>query len=150
MLHLTIPGEEIILVCDGRKALLLKNAGDGKAPNLRVMDTLHAPDGEVSPRAIRQPGKLQNRVGPRSAVEPSDPHNAQERAFARRTAAAINALFQRDQPPGLIVVAPPRTLAEIRTHLTDQVRERIHAEVDKDLTKHPVYEIERVLTGTIA
>jgi protein required for attachment to host cells len=48
----------------------------------------------------------------------------------------------------IIVAAPPRTLAELRSHFSDAVKQRILAEVNKDLTKHPVYEIERHLVAS--
>jgi protein required for attachment to host cells len=57
---------------------------------------------------------------------------------ARHTAGEIGAL---------VVVAPPRTLADLRRSFSDGLRAKIIAEVDKDLTNHPVYEIERLLFG---
>jgi protein required for attachment to host cells len=47
----------------------------------------------------------------------------------------------------LVVVAPPRTLADLRQAFHADVKSRIIAEIDKDLTKHSVYEIEKHLTG---
>ena len=41
------------------------------------------------------------------------------------------------------MVAPPRTLAELRHVFHADVKKRIIAEIDKDLTKHPVWEIEK-------
>lgn len=35
---------EWIVVCDGRKALILENAGDVKFPNLRAKETYSHPD----------------------------------------------------------------------------------------------------------
>jgi protein required for attachment to host cells len=40
-------------------------------------------------------------------------------------------------------VAPPRTLADLRHALHADVKALIVGEIDKDLTKHPVWEIER-------
>ena len=48
---------------------------------------------------------------------------------------------------GLIVVAPPRTLAELRKAFHSDVKASIITEINKDLTKHPIGEIERHLTG---
>jgi protein required for attachment to host cells len=47
----------------------------------------------------------------------------------------------------LIVAAPPRTLADLRRDLHGDVKARIIAEVDKDFTKQPLYEIEKHLAG---
>jgi protein required for attachment to host cells len=46
-----------------------------------------------------------------------------------------------------VLVAPPRILAALRQHLDGESRARILAEVDKDLTKHPIHEIERLLSS---
>ena len=43
----------------------------------------------------------------------------------------------------LVIVAPPRTLADLRGAFHNDVKRRIVAELHKDLTKHPVYEIEK-------
>jgi protein required for attachment to host cells len=44
-------------------------------------------------------------------------------------------------------VAPPPTLAALRKQLDGKTQQRVVAEVGKDLTKHPVPEIARLLTG---
>jgi protein required for attachment to host cells len=45
------------------------------------------------------------------------------------------------------VVAPPAMLGNLRKMIKPEVRNKIIAEIDKDLTKHSVYEIEKHLTG---
>jgi len=45
----------------------------------------------------------------------------------------------------LIIVAPPRTLAALRTDFRPDVKRRIVAELAKDLTRHPVGDIEKHL-----
>ena len=47
----------------------------------------------------------------------------------------------------LIVVAPPRTLAELRKEFCSDVKACILAEINKDLTRHPIAEIEKHLAG---
>ena len=47
----------------------------------------------------------------------------------------------------LITSAPPRTLADLRQAFQADVKKRIVAEVGKDLTNHPVSEIETHLLG---
>jgi protein required for attachment to host cells len=42
-------------------------------------------------------------------------------------------------------VAPPRTLADLRKAFHADVKKRIVAEIDRDLTKHPVDQIEKHL-----
>jgi protein required for attachment to host cells len=49
--------------------------------------------------------------------------------------------------PALVIAAPPRTLADLRRAFHADVKKRIVAEVGKDLTNHPVSEIETHLLG---
>ncbi|MEO6945072.1 MAG: host attachment protein [Nitrobacter sp.] len=44
-----------------------------------------------------------------------------------------------------IVVAPPRTLAEFRNAIRSDVKACVIAEISKNLTKHPIGEIESIL-----
>ncbi len=46
----------------------------------------------------------------------------------------------------LVVVAPARALAEFRQRFSKELHGSVVAELDKDLAKHPVHEIERLLT----
>ena len=49
------------------------------------------------------------------------------------------------RPKSLIVVAPPRALGVLRQAYTASVRGAVRDEIDKDLVKVPVYEIEKRL-----
>jgi protein required for attachment to host cells len=62
-------------------------------------------------------------------------------------AAAMERLIRASKVKELIVVAPPRTLADLRLAFHPDVKACILAEINKDLTKHPVSEIEKHLIG---
>jgi len=62
-------------------------------------------------------------------------------------AEALEKLVRERKVKAVVIVAPPRTLAELRHAFHDDVKARIIAEIDKDFTKHPVYEIEKHLVG---
>lgn len=130
---LKLPHEGMVLVSDGRKALFLKNEGDDVYPNFQVERVLQATENAPT--------------GERHTIEHPDWHDQAERKFAIEVADAINIAASRANVKALVVAAPPRTLAQLRTHLSDAVRQKIVAEVNKDLTKHPVYEIEQHLTA---
>jgi len=59
----------------------------------------------------------------------------------------MEGLVRERKVKALVVVAPPRTLADLRQAFHADVKRRIIAEIDKDLTKHSVYEIEKHLAG---
>jgi protein required for attachment to host cells len=61
-------------------------------------------------------------------------------------AAAVEPLVRASRVKKLVVVAPARTLTELRLAFHPDVRSCILAEVNKDLTKHPVDAIEKYLT----
>ena len=54
-------------------------------------------------------------------------------------------MVRASKAKALIVVAPPKTLAELRNALHSDVKACIIAEINKDLTKHSVGEIEKHL-----
>ena len=45
----------------------------------------------------------------------------------------------------LIVVAAPKTLGELRKHYHKEVSQRLTGELSKDLTGHPIPDIEKAL-----
>ena len=144
----TIDPEGWVLVCDGRRALFLQNTADRERPNLVVRRQEEA--GKIARThelGTDQPGRQQNRVGPTSAVEQTDWHQRAEQGFAHETADQINTMVREHEIRRLVVVAPPETLAELRKRFSDETRAVISAELDKDLTKHPVDRIEEVLTS---
>lgn len=144
---LKVPHDGLVLVSDGRKALFLKNQGDDVYPNLQVERVLQAPENPQNhEQGSDKPGRAAA-MGQRSATEQTDWHDLAERKFAGEVADLVNAACHNGELKAIVVAAPPRTLAELRHRFSDAVKQRILAEVNKDLTKHPVYEIEQHLTA---
>ena len=48
----------------------------------------------------------------------------------------------------LLIVAPPTTLGELRRHYHSEVERRLIGEIPKDLTNHPVDEIEKIIASS--
>ncbi len=141
-----IAHDALVLVADGRKSLFLRNEGDAEFLNLVVEDQrAHADlkDGDMKSDA---PGRSFSSVGShRSAIEETDYHQQEEDRFAADTAALLAKRAQRNEFEELIIVAPPRTLGELRQHYDKAVEGKIVAEVDKDLVNHPIDKLEGVL-----
>jgi protein required for attachment to host cells len=147
---ISIPHDAIVFVGDGRKALFLRNAGDEKFPDLKTEQVFVDQNPATRDQGSDKPGRLF--AGPtapnrRSAVEPTDWHELEEHRFARMVADAFEKLVRDRKVKAVIIAAPPRILAELRQALHGDVKARVMAEVGKDFTKHPVYEIERHLAG---
>jgi len=149
MTRLKIPHDAVIFIGDGRKALFLRNSGDEKYLNL-VAERVFVDD---NPRAHEQgsdrPGRgfARAHTNRRSGFDMTDWHELEEQRFVHRVAAAMEQLVRERDAKALVVDAPPRTLAELRQSFHADVKRRIIAEIDKDLTKHPVGEIEKHLVA---
>ena len=148
MSKIQIPHDAVVFIGDGRKALFLRNHGDEKFPNLRTERVFVDTNPATHEQGTERPGRGHSSVGPgRSAVESTDWHDVEEHKFVRAVSTALEKLVREQHVKALIIVAPPRTLADLRRDLHDDVKARLIAEVGKDLTKHPLYEIEKHLAG---
>ena len=144
MSKLAIPHDALVFIGDGRKALFLRNAGDAKYPDLKVERVFAEENPPTHEQGTDRPGRGVESAGThrRSSIEQTDWHHLEEHHFVARVAAALEDAVRKRGVPALVVVAPPRTLADLRTAFHADVKKRIVAEVGKDLTKHPVAEIE--------
>lgn len=149
MSKLKIPHNAFVFVGDGRKALFLRNEGDEKYPNLKTEHVFEDVNPLTHEQGSERPGRISKAFesGQRSTVEPADWHQIEEHRFARKVAAAMEQVVRTRNVPALVVVAPPRTLADLRNAFHADIRERIIAEINKDLTNHPVGDIEKHLTA---
>jgi len=141
-----LPHNSFVVVADGKKMLFFRNEGDGAYPKLEVerkRETADAPDRDQKTDA---PGRAFSSVSSgRSAYEEADFHQLEEDRFAAETAELLRKRALRNEFESLIIVAPPRTLGELRKHYHKEVEKRLAGEVAKDLTGHPVAEIEKIL-----
>jgi protein required for attachment to host cells len=144
---LKIPHNALVFVGDGRKALFLRNDGDAIAPNLRTEKVFEDVNPSTHDQGSDRPGRMSEAAlpGRRSAVEPTDWHDIEEHHFARKVAAAMEQLVRTSKAKALIVVAPPRTLAELRNAFHSDVKACVIAEINKNLMKLPIGGIERHL-----
>jgi protein required for attachment to host cells len=137
-----------VLVGDGRRALFFKNHGDADLLDLRVVETRIDDNPATREQGTDAPGRAFASAGAhaRSAVENVDWHELEEERFARAMAERINAAAESGELKEIVIVAPPRTLGEIRKDLSAKAQGKVIGELDKDLTKHPLHEIEKALT----
>jgi protein required for attachment to host cells len=149
MSKVSIPHDALIFVGDGRKALFLRNIGDEKFPNLKIERVFAEENPLTHEQGTDRPGRSYPYAGSHrtGSVGDTDWHHLEEHRFAERVAAAFEDVVRANKAPALIVVAPPRALADLRRAFHADVQKRIVAEVGKDLTKHPVDDIARHLLG---
>lgn len=140
-----------VLVADGEKALFLENVTDGQDPYLQVVRLESQDNPPHSDQVTDRPGRMQDTgVGQRSAMQDADWHLLAKDRFAADLSDILYRQAGRKAFDKLILVAPPKTLGALRDDLHKEVRARVVAEVDKDMTNHPVTKIESLLKAELA
>ena len=166
-----VPHNALIAVADGRKLLLLRNEGDATRPvfqkvkveihpNPKDSDQKRDQSGQSSSTqsgagapAVAQGGSSHSLGGgaqfaqSRGSMGETDFHQLEEDRFAADAAELLKKRAMNGDFDSLIVVAPPRTLGELRKHYHKEVSDRLSGELAKDLVNHPVDEIERLVAA---
>ena len=136
----------LVVVADGRKALFLRNEGDGVHPNLVVE---HAED-RINPADRDQktdaPGSTASSIGSaRSSMQEVDFHQQEEDRFAADVGAMLKERALANEFESLIIAAPPHTLGELRKHYHKALAAILSGEIPKDLTGHTVADIQKTI-----
>ena len=149
MSELLIQRGEWVVVCDGAKALLLENTGDAKFPNLKTVAVYEQKELATHELGAEKPGRAFSPAGHggRGTIEQTDWHDQSEREFLVQLVKHLDAALAAGKTKSLIVVAPPRALGMLRPAYSHALKNAVRAELDKDLVKHPVRDIEKHLTG---
>ena len=142
-----VPNGALILVGDGRKDLFLRNKGAQTHVELTAERVLEQDDPPTREQGTDRPGRYRGGEGPKSAFEQTDWHQLAEDHFAAEIGSALNRLALENKFNHLILVAPPKVLGAIRTHLRKEATAKIVAEIHKDLTSHPIPDIARALSS---
>ncbi|VXC85964.1 host attachment family protein [Sphingomonas sp. AX6] len=141
-----IPNDAFVVVADGRKMLFFRNDGDAQNPNLVVERKRVQDNPDNIDQRTDAPGRSFSSVGAgRSAYEETDFHQLEEDRFAAETADLLKKRALNNDFEKLIIVAPPKTLGELRKHYHKEVESRLIGEIDKTLTGHSVEDIESAL-----
>ncbi|WP_342361568.1 host attachment family protein [Terrarubrum flagellatum] len=144
----TIPHDALVLVGDGGRALFFRNVGSPAKPRLEVEDVFENDNPATRDQGADQPGRAHASVGARrSAMEQTDWHRLAEEQFAGEIAGMLYRQAHRGGFERLVIVAPPKVLGDLRKSAHAEVADKIVAEIPKDLTSHPIPEIERALAA---
>jgi protein required for attachment to host cells len=137
-----------VVVCDGKKALVLENVGDEWLLDLKTREVFEHVGHKTCELGTDAPGRAFNSVGStRSAMEQTDWHDQEEQRFLHRLSSHLDAAVIAGKAKSLIVVAPPRALGVLRNAFSSHVVGAVRGEIDKDFVKMPVHEIEKHLTA---
>jgi protein required for attachment to host cells len=146
-----VPHDAMVVVVDGRKMLFFRNDGDAAYPNLQVTKKLidkHNPDHHEQATDLAG-GSMGTRTSGAQwgagNMDEVDFHQLEEDRFAAEAAELLKKRALNNDFESLIIVAPPRTLGELRKHYHVSVSEKLAGEIGKDLTGHTVSQIEEAL-----
>ncbi len=146
---MNLANNSLVLVADGRKLLFLRNHGDETQMDLHLEAHQEQDNPSTHKQGTDAPGRsfAPNFAsgGRRSAMEETDYHQIAEDRFAAEAADLLRDRALNGDFKTLVVVAPPRTLGELRRHYHKEVAARIVHELNKDLTGFPIEEIEAAL-----
>lgn len=148
------PKKTWIVIADGMHARILRQDRRG-APLAPALDReLYEPAVNAYSRDLGSdaPGRaFDSAASGRHAMEPrTDPKTHEKQLFARRVAELINDAALRKSFDQLVLVAPPKTLGELRTQLGENAKRLIIGELDRDLVKTPVPELPEHLADVLS
>ena len=140
-----------IVIADGAHARVFETWGS--VSKLTPVEDMRM-DGDLRPThdiLTERPGRTNESVGPmRHAIQPAtDPRRELKRSFAQSLAKRLDQRLNAKSFDRFVLVAPPKTLGDLRTALSPALRAALHAELAKDLVKTPQIEIRDHL-GDIA
>ena len=144
------PSTTGIVVADGARARFFRPDEESAKLLPTGLADLVAPQSRQRPRDLKsdKPGRSfsSSRSGVRHAFEPPhDYHKLEKHNFMVTLATALDVACSRREFDDLILVAPRRSLGELRGLLSKQVQGRVREEVAKDLTNEPASRLRRRL-----
>ena len=146
MSDISIPHDAWVVVANGEKALFLRNEGDSQYLNLEVFREEEIDNPPNREQAANRRGRQSDSTGARRhAYEDTDWKQLGKERFAKDLAEILYKRAHANKFDKLVIAADPSTLGELRKELHQAVTDKVIGEVDKDLTNHPMDEMEQVL-----
>lgn len=151
-----VPSDHLIVVCDARKALLLRNAGPVAQPDLEIIGQLDAEAQTDTVLDADRPGRRSDggahaaSGGQRSAMETVDVGDTLAAAFADKLVEHLASQNRQSPFAGLIIAAPPAFLGLLRKGLKDALEGVPTTEIAKHLSEQPLPEIQKTLLQNLS
>ena len=146
-----IPEDHVILVCNSRKAMFLKNAGHLAQLELQVDDHTEFDWDKDELMNSDRPGRrfdggaAASTGGSRSAMELPDVEVKHAEEVAERIIASLTERHHKSPLGGLHIVAPPAFLGLLRQKISGELRGLVVSEAAKDLVEMPIPDIQKSL-----
>jgi protein required for attachment to host cells len=143
-----IDHDAMVLVADGRKLLFFRNKGDAAYPNLEAEAVKQQDNPSHLEQASDKAGQSSSTGTASGTMGENNYHELEEQRFASEAADLLKRRALANDYEKFIIVAPPSALGEMRKHLHKEVQDRLVGEIAKDLTNHPVPEIEKLIAAS--
>lgn len=140
-----VPHNSLVLVTDGRKRLFFRNEGHATQPSLVVVSAVEDANPKTRDQVTDSAGRVSSPVSGGGALPSADAHAVEEQRFATETAGELRRWALDGEYDHLIVIAPPKTLGTLRKNYHRDVEKMARREIGKDVTGHPIGEIEKIL-----
>jgi protein required for attachment to host cells len=140
-----------ILIADGARAKVYQNNGPGtglRETGLPEMVGSHEPSRDIN---ADRSGRMQSAPGGtmHQMDYSSDPHREQKRVFAKDVADFLMLKERENAFDDLVIVAPAKTLGDLREVLDKSVASHVKMEIAKDLTQFSAQELPKHLSDAV-
>jgi protein required for attachment to host cells len=127
-----IPAKALIVVADGRKATMYRNAAHPGPVSLQE-------EAHLTPKSLNSEGPSGSRP------EDQTPHQTDEATFAKQLARKLFQMKEAGDYDALVLAADPQTLGQLRTTFHKTVMASLVRTINKDFTNHSIADIEAAL-----
>lgn len=131
-----------VVLADGARGQIFLSEGPGHLETARdqVFIGSRLPGREIE---ADRPGRTFDSAGEgrHAYVAPTDPRRKQKEEFARAIAAVLEDGADDGSYERLVLVAPPKTLGDLRALLSKRVARCVSSEVPKNLIEVPMHEL---------
>lgn len=138
-----------VLVTDGGRATVFRNAGQVGKPHLEEFKVYHQDNPPTSEQGTDKPPRSTTISGHRSAVEATDLHRQAEDRFVQGIAGDMEKDLQAGEFAELVVVAPPVALGVYRKATSAKLQQATLMEINKDLTKHSAADVAEIVVKAL-
>ena len=130
----SVPENALIVVADGGKAILFRNAGHGADISLREEQRLTLKD-------------FANDGPSGSRPEDQTPRQTDEATFAKQLTHTLFTMHEQKRYEAMVLIADPQTLGQMRDAMHKTVAGAIVQTMSKDYTNNTIHEIEKALAA---
>lgn len=146
-----LPNNAWVLVADGEKALFLRNLTDAQDPHLEVVRKEEQENPKDIDQSANRPGRMSDTgVNQRSALDDTDWHELAKERFADDLADLLFQQAHKHRFEKIVLIAPPKTLGELRKSIHKEVSDKVIGEFPKTLTNNTLRDIEDQLRAEFA